>query len=39
MLGPLLVIGLIVGLAIAALGHPKICRFFFGGEGKSLDHD
>ena len=38
MLGPLCLIGLIAGFAIAALGHPKIYRALFGGKGASLDH-
>ena len=39
MLGPLLVIGYISGFTIAALGHPKIYRLFFGGKERSLDHN
>jgi len=38
MLGPLCLIGLIAGLVIAALGHPKIYRAVFGGNRASLDH-
>ena len=33
----LLMMGLIVGLFIAMLGHPKIYKAFFGGPSRSLD--
>lgn len=38
MIGILCLIGLLAGCVIAALGHPKIYRAFFGGSAKSLDH-
>ncbi|WP_293620113.1 hypothetical protein [Ponticaulis sp.] len=34
----LLISGLILGLVIAMLGHPKIYRAIFGGSARSLDH-
>lgn len=33
----LLMMGLILGLVIALLGHPKIYRAVFGGPSRSLD--
>lgn len=33
----MLAIGLVAGLIIAALGHPKIYRACFGGRSRSLD--
>ena len=38
MLGPLIVIGAIIGILIGALGHPKIYRGVFGGPLGSDDH-
>ena len=38
MLGPLLAIGTLVGVAFSALGHPKIYRAVFGGPYQSDDH-
>lgn len=33
----LLMMGLVFGLLISALGHPRVYRLFFGGSLKSLD--
>jgi len=38
MLGPLLLIGAIVGALIGALGHPLIYRGVFGGPLESDNH-
>jgi hypothetical protein len=38
MLGPLLIFGAVIGVAIGALGHPKIYRGIFGGPPRSDDH-
>lgn len=37
-LGVLLVLGTVLGLVIAFLGHPKFYKAIFGGRTKSLDY-
>lgn len=38
MLGPLIIIGAILGFLIGELGHPKVYRGIFGGPLGSDDH-